>query len=86
MKLKADFITQEVEGVQFLVPVGREAFRGLVRSNATAAFIVNCLKRETTEEEIVSALLEEYDVPRETAAGDVAEILKTLRSIRALEE
>ena len=43
MKLKDDFITQMIEGTQFLVPLGGEAFNGIVRSNKTAAFIVDCL-------------------------------------------
>ncbi len=56
MKLKDDFIIQDVDGTQFLVPVGAEAFSGIVRSNRTAAYIVNCLKEETTEEKIVDAM------------------------------
>ncbi|MBR4428646.1 MAG: PqqD family protein [Clostridia bacterium] len=86
MKLNPDFITQDVEDTQFLVPMGAEMFQGIVRSNETAAFIVNCLKADTTEEKIVDALCAEYDVPRETAAADVREILGTLRRINALEE
>ena len=86
MKLKDSFMTQEVDDVQFLVPLGQEDFRGLVRSNPTAAFIVNCLGQETTAEEIVDAMYAEYDAPREVIAADVAGILETLRSIEALEE
>ncbi|MBR5258108.1 MAG: PqqD family protein [Clostridia bacterium] len=86
MKLNPDFITQDVEDTQFLVPMGAEMFQGIVRSNETAAFIVNCLKADTTEEKIVDALCAEYNVPRETAAADVREILGTLRRINALEE
>ncbi|MBQ4512038.1 MAG: PqqD family protein [Anaerolineaceae bacterium] len=86
MKLKDDFITQDIDDTQFLVPVGAEAFSGIVRSNKTAAFIVNCLKEETTETAIVDAMCANYDAPRETIAADVAEILGKLRSINAIEE
>ena len=86
MKLKSDFITQVIDNTQFLVPLGGETFQGIVRSNKTAAFIVDCLKEETTEEAIVDAMCEKYDAPREVIAADVAEILNTLRGIRALEE
>ncbi len=86
MKLKDSFMTQDVDGIQFLVPVGQEFFSGIVRSNPTAAFIVNQLKRDTTEEAIVEAMCREYDAPREQIAADVAEILGTLRRIRALDE
>lgn len=86
MKLKDDFITQMIEGTQFLVPLGGEAFNGIVRSNKTAAFIVDCLQEETTEEKIVDAMCAKYDAPRDTVAADVREILDTLRKIHALEE
>ena len=86
MKLKDIFITQDIEDTQFLVSVGNGFFNGIVRSNGTAAFIVNCLKQETTQEQIVNAMCAEYDAPRETIAADVAGILDTLRSIGALDE
>ena len=86
MKLKNDFITQNIDDTQFLVPVGAEAFQGLVRSNKTAAFIVDCLKEETTEAAIVDKMCAKYDAPRETIAADVKEVLDTLRGIHALEE
>lgn len=86
MKLKSDFITQSIDGTQFLVSVGAESFQGIVRSNKTAAFIVDCLKKETTEEKIVDAMCGKYIAPREEIAADVREILDTLRRIGALEE
>ena len=86
MKLNDDFITQELDGVQLLIPIGGEAFRGIVQSNKAAAFIVDCLKEETTEEAIVAKMCEKYDAPQAVLAADVREILDTLRSIHALEE
>ena len=86
MRLKSDFITQEIDDTQFLIPVGGESFNGVARGNKTAAFIVNCLKEETTEEAIVDALCAEYDAPREIIASDVAGVLNILREINALEE
>ena len=86
MKLKPDFITQDIDGTQFLVPVGAESFNGIVRSNETAAFIVNCLKEETTLDQIVDAMCEKYDAPRGTIVSDAARVIETLRSIDALTE
>lgn len=86
MKLKDDFITQDIDDTQFLVPVGAEAFSGIVRSNATAAFIVECLKENTTENEIIDKMCARYDAPREIIAADVHEVLKTLAGINAIEE
>ena len=86
MRLKNDFIAQEIDGVQYLVPVGAEQFSGMLRNNKTAAFIVDCLKEETTEEAVVDAMCVKYDAPREKIAEDVEGILSILRSVGALEE
>lgn len=86
MRLKDSFMTQDIDDTQFLVPVGAEAFSGVVRSNKTAAFIVNCLKEDTTEERIVDAMCLKYDAPRERIASDVREVLQKLHTIGALEE
>lgn len=86
MKLKEDFITTELDDTQFLVPVGAKEFSGIVLSNKTAAFIVNCLKEETSEEQIVDAMCRKYIGSRAEMASDVKEILATLRKIGALKE
>ncbi len=83
MKLKDTFITQESDGEQIMVSVGGSCF---VRSNETAAFIVDCLKKETTKEEIIAAMFDKYNTSRETIERGVEKILEKLRSLGALEE
>ncbi len=84
MKLKDGFITHNDGNEQIMVGVGTE-FNGLVRSNSTASFIIECLKKETDEEKIVLKLLSEYDAPKEVIAEDVRNVIDTLKSIGALE-
>lgn len=86
MKLKKGFITYELFGEQLMTAAGPAAklFHGMVRSNETAAFIVDCLKTEITEAGIVDKLLEAYDIDRDTARRDVHAILEKLRSIGAI--
>lgn len=86
MKLKDGFVTHEMGGEQIMVATGAASFAGLVRSNATAAFIVECLKEETTREAIVAKMLEKYDADRAVIAADVDKIVAKLRSINALDE
>ena len=86
MKLKDNYITQNIEDTQFMVAVGETSFNGIVKSNKTAAFIVDLLKEETTKEQIVDAMCAKYDAPRERIAADIDKILEKLRSIGALEE
>lgn len=85
MRLKNTFITHDSEGEQVLIDV-TSSFAGLVRSNKTAAFIVDCLKTDTTKEQIVDAMYEKYDAPKEVLQKDVDAIIDKLRGIGALEE
>jgi len=86
MKLKSEYITQDVGDMQIMVAAGKEAeaFSGLVKSNKTAAFIVSLLKEETTEDAIVNSILDRYDVDRNTAETDVHKIIEQLTSIGAI--
>jgi hypothetical protein len=89
LKMKDGFITHTIGDEQMMVATGSaaEAFHGMVQSNSTAAFIVDCLKQPTTEDAIVDQVIAHYaGVDRATAAADVHEILEKLRSIHALEE
>lgn len=88
MKLRQGFITYATDDEQIMVAAGSAAeyFHGMVRSNKTAAFIIDCLSRDITEEELVSAMAEKYDAPRDVIAADVARVLESLRGIGALDE
>lgn len=85
MKLKENFITQEMDGEQIMVAAGG-GFAGMVRSNATAAFIVDCLKTGTTKEAILDSMEKKYDAPRKVMAADVDMVITNLRKIGALDE
>lgn len=86
MKLKTGFITYESNGEQIMVAADSKIFGGLARSNQTAAFIVDCLKEECSEEALLDAMEERYDAPREQMEKDLAVILNKLRTIGALDE
>ena len=83
MKLKPDFITQNIDSTQFLVPIGAGSFQGIVRSNKTAAFIVDCLKEETTEEAIIDVMCKKYDAPRNVITSRVASYFLHMASMIA---
>ena len=85
MKLKEEFITHSTESEHITVSSGG-GFSGMIRSNKTAGFIVECLKSNTTEEEIVEKMLEKYEAPREVIAADVKKIINSLRNIGAIDE
>lgn len=85
MKLKSSFITHTSGAEQLMISAGG-AFGGMVRSNTTAAAIIDLVKSEITRDGIVDAMLEKYDAPREVITRDVDKVLATLREIGALDE
>ena len=86
MKLKAGFLTYETNREQILVAADSKVFAGLARSNQTAAFIVEQLKEEVTQEQLVEQLLDRYEAPKELIVKDLTLILDQLRKIGALDE
>nr|MBQ8890147.1 PqqD family protein [Clostridia bacterium] len=74
MQLKNGFVLESVGGAYLAVAVGEEAVmaNALIRMNATGAFIWRLLSEgDYTEEQLVEAMLGEYDVPRELAERDI---------------
>lgn len=87
MKLDPNFVTYSAKGEHYLVPTGAAKFKGIVKNNETAAFIVERLKTETTEQALVGSVLEKYPAANgKDVERDVADILEKLRSIGALNE
>ena len=82
MKLKYDFVTNNVAGKTVAVAVGKglSEFGGFIKLNDTGAFIFELLKKEITKEEIVKAICQEYDVTEETAQRSAEEFLEYLSS------
>lgn len=85
MKLKKEFVTHNSDGEQLMISAGG-SFNGMVRSNSTAAAIIDLLKSETTKEDIIIAMLDKYEVEREVLEADVDKVLTALRGIGAIDE
>ena len=85
MKLKDTYITHDSDGEQILLDTS-SSFAGLIRSNKTAAFIVECLKDDTTQEKTVEAMFEKYDAPKDVLAKDVSAVIEKLRKVGAIDE
>ena len=86
MKVKKGFVVYENGGEYIMTGAGESNFNGIIRSNAVAAFIVECLAEETTRDEIIDKMFEKYDADRETLGQGVDSVLETLRKIGVLDE
>ncbi|MCR5208198.1 MAG: PqqD family protein [Eubacterium sp.] len=87
MKLKKDIILGNIDGSNFAIATGKlqKSFNGIINNNPTAAYIFELLKTEQTEDSIVKAMLEKYDVDEETVRADVKEALETIEKLGILE-
>jgi hypothetical protein len=81
MKIDKQFILRKIAGDYVIIPTGKTAleFNGMITVNEQGAFLWQQLSGETTEEQLVDALLNEYDVDRQTAQEDVSEFLQVLQ-------
>ncbi len=82
MQIKKDFTIQKVGNSYIAVAVGEtsKTFHGMVRLNETGAFLWKKMSEgDVTVDELVDALLSEYEVDRETAAHDVEQLVAQFR-------
>lgn len=87
MKVKEGFLLREVAGKSIVVPVGSELnFSGMISLNETGSFLWNCLTDTTTEEELLTKLMNEYDIDSEAAKADIDEFLEKLKKLDILED
>lgn len=88
MKIKDNFLLKEIAGNYMVVPVGNELvdMNCMITLNESGAFLWKSLSEETTREEVLEAMLKEYDVDKETALSDIDEFIEGLRNMGALDE
>ena len=88
MKLKYEFETTELGDQIIAVPVGENAgdFKGVLTLNASAAAILKLLQKDTTADEIVSVLTEEYEGTKEEMTAFVERFINKLRDENLLSE
>lgn len=81
MKIKDGFMLRKVGGQNVVVAIGKASldFNGIIRLNDTGKFLWEQLKNDITEEQLISAMLDEYDIDRETAEKDISEFIVRLK-------
>lgn len=86
MELKKKLMKREIAGDTFLVPLGKTVYdsNGLFFLTDVGAFIWDRLPQAETEEDILSAVLEEYDVEEAVAKKDIAGFMEKLRTMEII--
>lgn len=88
MKIKDGYILREVAGNNIVIAVGDEAlnFNGIITINNAGTFLWKKLIDGATKEELLDAMLKEYDIDEKTAENDINEFINRLKQADLLAE
>ena len=87
LKLKEGFVLRRVAGETVVIPSGNEInLNTMITLNETGEFLWDYLTRGTDIEELVAALLREYDVDETTARSSADAFVAKLNEYGFLQE
>ena len=80
MKINKEFVLREIAGDYIIIPVGKTVleFNGLITVNEVGVFLWKMLQEEVTMDDLVKAVLSEYEVEEAVARADIQEFLDKL--------
>lgn len=88
MKIKEGFVTREIADTIVAVPTGElvNEFQGIIKLTESAKFVWDLLQEDTTMEKLIDALVQKYELNRDTAKADVEKFVNNLKSANIIEE
>lgn len=87
MKIKNGFVVRSIAGESVVVALGAASknFNGIIKLNETGRFLWDKLAVGCESEELVEAILSEYEIDRATAEADIARFIETLEGANIIE-
>lgn len=87
MKIKEDLMLRNINEDWIVVPMGErlKEFNGIMKTNQSGSFIWRLLEAKKSKEEIIAAMLEEYDINEETAILEYDAFIQVLKEANILE-
>ena len=87
MKINPDFVLRNIADEYIIVPVGEAASRlkSFIAVNELGAFIFRQLENDCEAEDIINAVLAEYDTEGADIREDCTEFIDSLKSIGAVD-
>lgn len=86
MKIRDGYLLRNVAGKNIVVSIGSDVdFNGMLTLNDTGVFFWNLLQKDTTKEEMLEAVLKEYDVSSDIALQDIENFIQKLKETKILE-
>lgn len=88
MKIRDGFVLRNVVDEYIVMPTGENIaeFAGSVVLNEVSAFVFEQMKNPMSREDLLAAVLEEFEVDEETAKADLDELLGEFRRLKLIED
>lgn len=80
MKINGDFMIRKIAGDTILVATGEASqnFNGIITLNEVGAFILEKIEKCKNENELISKILDEFEVEENIAVEDTREFIEQL--------
>lgn len=87
MQISKNYVLRTIAGDNLLVPLGGSSTKtkGMILLNEMSLFVYESIQKGQTEEEILSRILDEYDVDASQAAADLGEIISEFTKLGIIE-
>lgn len=88
MKVRNNFILRKIAEDYLLIPVGETALKvqGMVAISESGCMLYQMLQNGCGKEDLLTAMLREYEISPETAAEDIDSFLEQMRQLEMLDE
>ena len=88
MKIRSGFVLRNVVDEYMVMPTGEniEKYDGAVVMNAVSAFVFQQLENGISRDDLLTAIVNEFDVDEATAAADLDALLAQFREMNLLED
>lgn len=86
MKIKDYYMLRQVADTFVVVPIGPEVekFNGMINLNSVGAFLWSLLETDTVFEDLLKAMMDEYEVDEATARKDLSTFIQQLEESNLL--
>ena len=86
MKIKDGFMLRQVAGEWVVVPLGERVveFNGIMTLSESGALLWQELEKDVSQEELVQAIIREYEIDGEVARFDIREFIAKLEETKLI--
>lgn len=86
MKIKENYMLRKIADTYVVVPIGPavNTFNGMINLNSVSAFLWQQLESEITFDELLKAMMDQYEVDEETASNDLKAFISQLEESELL--